>query len=328
MEWVTPFTIPTQRDIDGDLFPLVLGPNPELSAPLGRAEALAWIHEERRTLRAQLLRHGALLFRGLPLRGASDFEAALDAAEFENMPYVGGAAPREQVTRGRILTANESPPDQPIPFHHEMAQVPNPPAYVFFYCDVAPTQGGATPIVHSHRVYERFRAIDPEFCAHIEAVGARYVRVMPDIDDSSSPIGRSWRSTFLTDDPIEAEARMRAIGTTWTWLDGGVLHTETSTVPAIRIEPRSGKPTFFNSRVAAYTGWIDARNDPKGAVKCGDGTPVNGETLLKTAEAMREEAVAFKWEEGDMLWLDNSLVLHSRQPFIGPRRILASIATA
>ena len=43
---------------------------------------------------------------------------------------------------------------------------------------------------------------------------------------------------------------------------------------------------------------------------------------------MQQEAVAFTWQQGDMLWIDNSLVLHSRQPFSGARRILASIAVA
>ena len=41
---------------------------------------------------------------------------------YEELPYVGGAAPRTNVV-GRVFTANESPPDQKIPFHHEMAQV-------------------------------------------------------------------------------------------------------------------------------------------------------------------------------------------------------------
>ena len=80
--------------------------------------------------------------------------------------------------------------------------------------------------------------------------------------------------------------------------------------------------------VAAYTGWVDSRNDPTKAVCLGDGTAVNGDALTKTADAMTEEAVAFQWQKGDVLWIDNALVLHSRRPFTGERRILASIAKA
>jgi alpha-ketoglutarate-dependent taurine dioxygenase len=46
-----------------------------------------------------------------------------------------------------------SPPDQPIPFHHELAQTPNPPRYIFFYCDQPPESGGQTPIIDSTAVY-------------------------------------------------------------------------------------------------------------------------------------------------------------------------------
>ncbi len=317
--------IAEQKTINGEDFPLVLSAHPE--DEVTSAGFLAWVSENRERLRALLVTHGAVLLRGFPVADAEAFEAVLDAAEFVNMPYIGGAAPREQVTKGRILTANESPPDQPIPFHHEMAQVPKPPAYVFFYCDIAPEIGGETAIVHSNRVYERFVDANPEFAAKVESLGVRYVRVMPDQDDASSPIGRSWRSTFLAETRASADEKMRDLGTEWRWQDDGNLYTQTAVVPAIRVEPRSGMKTFFNSVVAAYTGWTDTRNDPEKAVVCGDGTPVDGEAVLETGRAMDEECVTFRWQKGDVLLIDNSLVMHARRPYQGPRRILASIAT-
>lgn len=56
------------------------------------------------------------------MKTASDFNEFVEAFGFEELPYVGGAAPRTNIV-GRVFTANESPPDQKIPFHHEMAQV-------------------------------------------------------------------------------------------------------------------------------------------------------------------------------------------------------------
>ena len=119
---------------------------------------------------------------------------------------------------------------------------------------------------------------------------------------------------------------MRSIGTTWEWLDDDNLRTTTAVIPAIRTDARNGQKTFFNSVVAAYTGWIDERNDPTQAVRCGDDSPVDGDAVLATALAMKEDCVSFKWQKGDVLFIDNGLVMHSRQPFDGPRRILASIA--
>ena len=61
-----------------------------------------------------------------------------------------------------------------------MAQVPTPPACVFFYCDIASETGGETAIVHSHTVYNRFVDANPEFAAKVESLGVKYVRVMPE----------------------------------------------------------------------------------------------------------------------------------------------------
>jgi alpha-ketoglutarate-dependent taurine dioxygenase len=318
------------KEINGLEFPLVLTPVKDQMNT--KESCLEWFAQYGDTLREAMRDHGAIFFRGFPLHGAFDFEQSIDAATFKEMPYVGGAAPREVVTARRILTANESPPDQPIPFHHEMAQVPQPPGYVFFYCETAPKIGGATPIVHSHKVYQRFESIDAHFCKDLEKHGAKYIRVMPFDDDPSSPIGRSWRATFQVQSEEvetaqqEAEQKMSALGTTWRWLDDGTLYTESASVPAIRVDKRTGMKTFFNSVVAAYTGWSDKRNDPTQAVRCGDGSAVNGDALLTTAKAMREEQVAITWQPQDMMWIDNHLTMHSRQPYQGDRRILAAIA--
>jgi len=317
-------TIAEQRDINGYSFPLVLAP--DTGSETSREGLLDWLSTHRDDLKQKLMQHGAVLLRDCPVRSPQDFELVLDAAKFVNMPYVGGAAPREQVIQGRILTANESPPDEPIPFHHEMAQVPNPPAYIFFYCDIASETGGETAIVHSHTVYQRFASLNPDFAKRVEELGVKYVRIMPEEDDPSSPIGRSWKSTFQATNRSDAEARMKEIGTRWAWNPDGTLHTETAVVPAIRYDDRTGMKTFFNSMVAAYMGWVDARNDPKKAVVCGDDSPVDGDALLKTSQAMDEECVAFRWEKGDVLLIDNRLVMHSRRPYTGSRRILASIA--
>ena len=35
--------------------------------------------------------------------------------------------------------------------------------------------------------------------------------------------------------------------------------------------------------------------------------------------------MAFKWEKGDVILIDNRTVMHSRRPFEGKRKILASL---
>jgi hypothetical protein len=134
-----------------------------------------------------------------------------------------------------------------------------------------------------------------------------------------------------------------ALGSEWRWQEDGTLQTITATVPAIRTDDqppeaeRSEQKTFFNSVVAAYTGWNDSRNDGSRAVVLGEGVQGNSaqgkegqvmppQAIADAVRVMQEVCVAFPWLPGDVLLLDNRTVMHSRQPFSGPRRILASLA--
>lgn len=40
----------------------------------------------------------------------------------------------------------------------------------------------------------------------------------------------------------------------------------------------------------------------------------------------RQVQVSFPWQRGDVLMLDNLLVAHSRNPFVGPRKIIVAMA--
>ncbi|XP_027771352.1 clavaminate synthase-like protein At3g21360 isoform X2 [Solanum pennellii] len=206
---LTQVGVPQQKLYNGVPFPAVLSPNsnqPKSQLPQIIKEQKTWIG-------ALLHQSGAILFRGFPVNSASDFNDVVEAFDYEELPYVGGAAPRTSVV-GRVFTANESPPDQKIPFHHEMAQVPEYPSKLFFFCDVEPGSGGETPIVLSNVVYEKMKNKYPEFVERLEEHGLIYIRVLGEDDDPSSPIGRGWKSTFLTKDKSVAEERFHDL-TTW-----------------------------------------------------------------------------------------------------------------
>ncbi len=89
---------------------------------------------------------------------------------------------------------------------------------------------------------------------------------------------------------------------------------------------RSNRKTFFNSIIAAYTGWNDTRNDGTKAVITSDGSYLNADMMEGTDKLMTEICVAFPWQKGDILLLDNRTTMHSRRPFEGERRILAALA--
>jgi hypothetical protein len=58
----------------------------------------------------------------------------------------------------------------------------------------------------------------------------------------------------------------------------------------------------------------------------GDGTPIELSVLEEIRAAYQQHAVASPWQKRDLLLIDNVLVSHSRQPFVGPREILVAMA--
>ena len=203
---------------------------------------------------------------------------------------------------------HNSPPDQPIPFHHELAQTPTPPAYIFFYCDVPAEQGGETPIIDSTAVYRYTAEHHPAFLTKLLAHGARYTRTLPAADDASSPIGRSYQNTWLVANREELDAKLAAQdGVKWHWLDDGSVHITSQAVPAIRLVGANAvganliyQYVFANSIVAAYLGWQDVRNDRLQALTFGNGDAMPHDVLESIANFMQQHRVVFPWQKGDM----------------------------
>jgi len=318
-----PVSIDEERVFAGRAFPMTL--SPLLS---GRTTLTEWAAEHREELLRLVRENGAVLLRGFggmeTPQGFSDFVMGLRLEEFG----MGcSAAPRTEVAPG-VFTANEAPPQEKIPFHHEMAQCEDKPAFLFFYCEFPAQTGGATPIIPSNAVATHLREAPPAVAQRLAARGIRYARTLPAQDDPLSPIGKSWRTSFNTDTRQGAEAAMAAAGTTWRWHGNGDLYTETKQMPALVVDGRSGKEMFYNAVIAAITGWEDGRNDPLKAIRYGDGEELDGEAvaaLLETGEWMAAHRVAFAWQSGDVLIIDNQAAMHSRETFTPPRRILASL---
>lgn len=88
-------------------FPLVLTPGPDAS--FGSAlDVRTWLEQNNLALLEAGQNHGAILFRGFPLKNAEDFNVFVNSWGLEEFPYVGGAAPRSQVT-GSVFTGKELP---------------------------------------------------------------------------------------------------------------------------------------------------------------------------------------------------------------------------
>jgi alpha-ketoglutarate-dependent taurine dioxygenase len=123
----------------------------------GAAEAGAWFAQTMPRLEPVLLRAGALLFRGFPLREAEDFRRAVAAMAPQLRGYAGGTSPRSQVAEG-IYTSTEYPKQLEIPLHNEMSYSARWPQRLYFFCATAPQTGGETPLADSRRILQAMPA--------------------------------------------------------------------------------------------------------------------------------------------------------------------------
>ena len=240
---------PNQRMQKGKIFPLVLEP---ASEDVNFVELQEYMMKHHKSVRQAASEYGAVLFSGFEIKSGEEWASVLYKSGIKQMNYVGGAAVRKLIVGNdkimddmQILTTNESPASQPIPFHHELAQTPFPPDWIAFYCLANDAEGGSTPLIRSDFVYDYLFSKYPDFVTKIEELGVKYRRVAPEEDDASSALGRSWKSMFHVQTKEAAEAEMAKQSSSFEWLENGDCRVISQKLPAVRVGS-NGNKVFFN----------------------------------------------------------------------------------
>lgn len=322
---VSPVSVANQQQHDGIAFPLVLNCDSEAS---GLNAITKWLESHRSELLEQVKTHGVVLFRGFPVEDAEDFDQVVSAFDLENFPYQKSFSNAVRINfTPRVFSANEAPCEVNINLHHEMAQTPMYPRFLFFFCQKPAEQGGATPLCRSDVLLQRIQESHADFVDECIAKGLRYTNVMPADNDATSGMGRSWQSTFGVESKEAAEQRLNDLGYQWEWLDDGCLKVTTRVLPAV-LNVSPDKAVFFNQLIAAFQGWKDSRNDPSRSIRFGDGNPLDREVVDHVAELAEELTFDLEWQRGDFALVDNCMAMHARRPFQGTRKVLASLVEA
>jgi alpha-ketoglutarate-dependent taurine dioxygenase len=325
MVQVSPIAVPGQRQGEGEPFPLALECR---TTDASLDDVARWIDANRADLCARAARHGAVLFRGFPVRTAEDFDRFVAAFGLENFAYEDSLSNAVRVNRTpRVFTANEAPPSVSIFLHHEMAQTPIYPSKLFFFCEQAAESGGETPLCRSDLLWDRLADRRPDFARDCIEKGLRYSNVMPGENDPDSGMGRSWQSTLRSNTRDEAEQRLKELGYHWEWLEDGCLRATTPVLPAV-LEVSPGRRSFFNQLIAAYRGWKDSRNDPSKSITFGDGTPLDRDAVGDAIALADTLTFDIPWQQGDVALVDNFVTMHGRRTFTGTRKVLASLVAA
>lgn len=305
------------------LFPKVLLPTRQYINSDDQAGGIAAITQtilnNREWIEHQLMEHSALLFRGFPLRSAVDFRSFVEAFGWEEQPYLG-FAPRPKVV-DRVYTANEAPLHKEIHFHHEMARMKVHPSKLFLFCETAPSEGGQTAIVLSQNIPQRMEDKMPEFVSRLKDVGLVYKITSPAQTAGASFVANTWQTVLQTNDPIEAKKRaVNVMGcSSFECYEDGSADFVFGPMEAIRaLEGYGGRRVWFNTLVGYG-------QEDKHSLSLGDGSGVPGESVEALKAIMNEESVDVRWEEGDVLLLDNLVVQHARRISKPPRRVLVSL---
>ncbi len=311
----------TQQQYQDSVFPLVYSGQ----GCSDLAAVTDWLQEHREQIEDELTTHGALLFRGFGVTDDQGFDRFIRSFDWPSFTYEDSLSNAVRHNRTELVfTANEAPASVSIFLHHEMAQTPIYPSKLFFFCELAPDSGGATPICRSDILLAHLQEEIPDFLADCENKGIRYSQTMPAENDLESGQGRSWRSTLSAESIKEAEAKLARLNYEWQWQADGTLSVTTPILPAVRITT-DGRKVFFNQLIAAFRGWQDARNVGEKSICFGDRSPISNDDMavvIRIADALTFD---IPWQVGDIALVDNFLTMHGRHPFEGKRRVLASL---
>ncbi|KAK6921794.1 TauD/TfdA-like domain [Dillenia turbinata] len=305
-----------QKVVDGETIPLVLEPKEPNEGNNSIDSLLETLKKNKEWFEEMLINHSAILIRGFDVKNAEDFNEIVEAFGWEDIRYVG-PAPRTHVHK-RVWTANEGPLSEFIYYHHEMVLIKEYPKKVILFCETPPPEGGETPFVPSFKVTEKMLKEFPEEVEEMEEKGLKYWFIALSNNDTSSMRGRGWEDAFLTSDRKEAETRANALGMDVEWLPNGAAKTILGPRSLTKVfDGRKGRRMWFNT-VAGMHG-----KEHSHAIMA-DGTEIPEHVVKRCGEIIEEESIQFKWEKGDVLFLDNLALLHGRRPSLPPRRVLVA----
>lgn len=329
----------------GTEIPLALRPSHDVTS-LDSVISTIQTLQRGKTLTKLLARHGALLFRNLPIHDATEFSKFAHAFGYAPHEIIGIVVDRPLLAPN-VAPANEAPKEVQIYNHNESPQVPHAPEFIFFYSHKAPEKGGETPISSSLELFHRAQAEIPEFIELLAEKGilSKVTYRASKQNAGGSTLKQAFGKEIRDGDDEETarkkiEAQILRYGrgehTTWEWIDfddgkGLVL---THRLPVVRTQPETNLPTLFTGLAAYYKNYVNSRSESGLGRKnvaeqfFGDGTPIPEKYLAHLVKITDDIRVLHKWQQGDVLVFDNIIAQHGREPWLGEqsdRVVLASL---
>lgn len=298
--------------------PLILEPASE------QVDLADWVRSSHSYIQEKLSQHGGILFRGFGLKDARDFQRVA-ASVCKELYADYGDLPRENLAE-KVYSSTPYPEDKSILYHNESSHMSRWPSRINFFCMTVAQEGGATPVVDCRKVYQ---SLDPNVRRAFEEKGLTYVR------NFCEGLDVCWQRFFSTEDKSVVEEACRTAGTTCEWYGKDQLRIS-QRCRAVQRHPETGEMTFFNQVQLHHVHCLDSavrqsllsmfkREELPRQVYYGDGSPIEDSVMDHVGEIYEKHAIRFQWQQGDMISLDNMLVAHARDPYVGARKIVVAL---
>jgi TfdA family taurine catabolism dioxygenase TauD len=304
---------------NGKDLPLILEP------AIPDVDLADWVRNNRAQLDQKLYKHGGFLYRGFKLETAEDFERVAAAictelyADYGDLPK-GDA-------KCKVYTSTWYPDDKAILYHQESSHFTNWPRKINFFSVTVAKEGGCSPVVDCRLVY---RGLDPKVRDLFEQKGLKYIR------NFSPGVDVPWQTFFHTNDKEVVNEHCRKVGLGFEWTHSGECLRLEQHCRAVAVHYATKEKIFFNQIQLHHTCCLDPdtrasllsmleEEDLPRQVYFGDGSEIPPAVMDHVGETYEKYAVRFQWQKGDMVTLDNMLVAHARDPFVGPRKILVAL---
>ncbi|MEH2215454.1 amino acid adenylation domain-containing protein [Nostoc sp.] len=300
-------------------FPLVIQP------ATNDIDLVAWAKINQEFIQTELLKHGAILFRGFNVESVSEFESFAQAISPQLFGEYGDL-PRASES-GKVYGSTPYPADKAILFHNESSHLHQWPLKIWFFCVQPAQQGGETPIIDCRQAY---KIINPKLRERLDRKQLMYVR------HYTNGLDVSWQNFFRTHDKSLVENYCRHAKMDFEWYDNNSLITR-QIRPALAVHPKTSEPVFFNQIQLHHIAYLDVEvresllstfGDKKlpRNVYYGDGTPIEDSAIAEINEVYQQCQTSFAWQKSDILMLDNMLTAHGRNPYLGYRKVVVAMA--
>jgi len=340
-EWGTPVDVQAaQRDAKPpSVFPA------EVRRPdsvRGASAELQWFEQNAASLLQQRTEYGAVVLRGFELTSEPDgFQRFYQTIGLRPCADpLASVSAREVVSqKGGVYEAVNKPSRSNyfVGLHNEMVGVRTPRSAVFV-CFKAAEEGGEFLLVDGRRM---LKELDPSFLQKLYTKQIRYavaefplgfLDALPQpLTEAALPVVQGllkFLLKFKVDFPLD---------TVWSTSDYDgqrVLQARAAAQPPVVRHPETGEPVWF-CNVHGNSAVLRARRAEEfgeerfvsGASRInksdmffGDGEPLSDEELNHVDEVTRRNIQSVKMEKGDVVMLDNYMVMHGRNVFSGTRK--------